>query len=64
MEFSVNDEKYITMEDVEKLVGLKESSIYMRVRFGHFPQPIKWEVRQAWKKTDIEEYLQKAQEGK
>ncbi|MDR2157706.1 MAG: AlpA family phage regulatory protein [Holosporaceae bacterium] len=58
MKFFVDNENYVTLEDVEKLVGLKESSIYMRVRFGHFPEPRKFEIRQAWKLSEIEEYIQ------
>jgi predicted DNA-binding transcriptional regulator AlpA len=63
MKFLVEDESYITLEDVEKRVGLKEASIGTLVRFGHFPQPIKFEIRRAWKESEIEEYIEKNRKG-
>lgn len=59
MKFTINNEEYITLEEVEKLVGLKQTSINTRVRFGHFPKPVKFEIRMAWKKSDIDDYINK-----
>ena len=58
MKFTISNEEYITLEEVEKLVKLRESSIYNRVRFGHFPKPVKLEIRMAWKLSEIEEYIE------
>lgn len=60
MKLIVDNEEYLTLAEVEKLVGLKETSIAMRVRFSDFPKPVKLEIRQAWKRWEIEEYLAKA----
>ena len=59
MKFTIDNQEYITLDEVEKIVGMKESSIYNRVRFGHFPQPVKFEIRKAWKKSEIDAYLEK-----
>jgi predicted DNA-binding transcriptional regulator AlpA len=61
MEFILNDEKYVTLDDVEKLVDMKETSIYNRVRFGHFPKPLKIKIGMAWKKSDIDAYIKSKQ---
>lgn len=62
MKLIIDNEEYLTLEELEKKVNLKETSIYMRIRFGDFPAPKKFKIRQAWKKSDIEEYLEKTRE--
>lgn len=64
MKLSIDNEEYMVLSEVEKAVKLKESSIAMRVRFGQFPQPVKLEIRQAWRKSDIEAYLREKQKEK
>jgi predicted DNA-binding transcriptional regulator AlpA len=64
MRFKVENETYITLDEVEKLVDLKLTSIYTRYTFGDFPKPINFEIRQAWKESDIEEYLEKSRKHK
>ena len=59
MKLIVDNEEYLILEEVEKLVGLKEASIAMRVRFSDFPKPVKLEIRQAWKRSEIEDYIAK-----
>ena len=59
MKLIVDNEEYLVLEEVEKLVGLKETSIAMRVRFSDFPKPVKLEIRQAWKRSEIEDYITK-----
>ena len=57
MKLIVDNEEYLTLAELEKLVGLKETSIAMRVRFSNFPKPVKLEIRQAWKRSEIEAYI-------
>ena len=63
MKLIVDNEEYLVLEEVEKLVGLKETSIAMRVRFSDFPKPVKLEIRQAWKRSEIEDYIAKQKKG-
>jgi predicted DNA-binding transcriptional regulator AlpA len=58
MDIFLDGEQYLTMKEVEKLVDMKESYIYALVKHGHFPQPTRIEVRRAWKKSDIEAYIE------
>jgi predicted DNA-binding transcriptional regulator AlpA len=58
MEFILENEEYLTLDEVEKLVDLKQTSIYTLVRFGSFPKPRKLEIRQAWKRSEIDLYLE------
>ena len=60
MKFQINNETYVTLEDVEKMIDLKRTSISMLVRFCGFPKPEKIEIRKAWKLSDIEEYIEKS----
>ncbi|MDR0580925.1 MAG: AlpA family phage regulatory protein [Holosporaceae bacterium] len=64
MKFTFDGQEYITLDEVEKLVEMKQTSIHTRVRFGHFPKPIKFEIRMAWKRSEIDSYLEKTREAK
>jgi predicted DNA-binding transcriptional regulator AlpA len=63
MRFTVEGQEYLTLDEVEELVGMKQTSIHTRVRFGHFPKPIKLEIRMAWKKSEIDEYLDRTRDS-
>lgn len=63
MNFVIDNEEYLTQEEVEQKVGLKQTALNTLVRFGHFPKPLKLEIRKLWKKSDIETYLEE-QKGK
>jgi predicted DNA-binding transcriptional regulator AlpA len=65
MKFIVNNEEYLDLEDLEKLVGMKQTLIYEKVRHNKFPKPEKKQVkisflrkRSLWKLSDIEAYLE------
>jgi predicted DNA-binding transcriptional regulator AlpA len=62
MKLMIENEEYITLDEVERLVNMKQTSIYTRVRFGSFPQPLKFPTRMAWKKEDIDKYLKDLEE--
>lgn len=57
MKFTYEDNEYITLEDVEAMLNMKQSSIYTLVRFNKLPQPIKFEIRQAWKLSEIQKHV-------
>jgi predicted DNA-binding transcriptional regulator AlpA len=57
MRLMIENEEYVTLDEVEKLVNMKQTSIYTRVRFGSFPQPLKFPTRMAWKSKEIEAYI-------
>ena len=58
MKFFIDNEEYLPQEEVEKLLDIKQTSLNTLVRFGHFPSPIKLEIRKLWKKSDVDGYLQ------
>ena len=72
MNFIIDNEEYLDLRGVEDLVGIKQTLIYEKIRYGQFPKSHDKKVettitvkksRSLWKKSDIEEYL-KNKEGK
>ena len=64
MQYIIDNEEYIELEDVKNLAGIKQTLIYEKVRYGQFPQPQEKKVditfrrkRKLWKRSEIEEYL-------
>ena len=46
--------RLIRRKEVEKMTGLKRSSIYLKIKEGDFPKPIKLGMRAvAWLEADI-----------
>lgn len=72
MRYTIDNEEYLDLSDVEELVGIKQTLIYERVRYGKFPKPREKKVditfkrkRKLWKKSEIEEYIELSKkEGK
>ena len=67
MRFKIDGEEYIDLEDVEKLVGMKQTLIYEKMRYNAFPKPEKKQIpttvtfvkkRSLWKRSDIEAYIE------
>ena len=58
MHFCIDNEEYLTQEEVEKLIGLKQTALNTLVRFGHFPAPLKLEIRKLWKRSEVEAYIE------
>lgn len=51
-------EKFLRIDDVMSLTGLAKSTIWLWVKEGKLPQPIKLSPRvTVWKLTEIEEWL-------
>lgn len=50
----MNTNKLIRRNEVERITGLKRSSIYLKIKEGDFPKPIKIGLRAvAWLEADI-----------
>lgn len=60
MQINIDGERYISVGEVEQLVGQKSSTIDVKVRYGAFPKPIKLPVVKFWKLSEIESYLSKS----
>lgn len=58
MKILIDNEEYLNIDDVEKLVGQKSTTIDVKVRYGVFPSPIKLPTLKFWKLSEIEEYLE------
>jgi predicted DNA-binding transcriptional regulator AlpA len=59
MEIEINNELYISMDDVLEKVGFKEYRLYEEIRCGRIPRPYKSAPKSFWKVKDIEEYLER-----
>ena len=62
MQFVIDGEEYLTQDDLERLLNVKQTTINTLVRFGHMPAPLKLEVRKLWKRSEIEDYLNKTKD--
>lgn len=62
MQVMIDGVEYIRQSDVEKLLGMKGTSLYYMTKFSDFPKAQKIEFRQLWRKSEVEEYLR--QHGK
>ena len=64
MTTSTNHLTVLRRRDVEALVGLSRSSIYMMMAQGRFPRPVRVGARAvAWRLTDIQTWLADCQEA-
>jgi predicted DNA-binding transcriptional regulator AlpA len=71
MKFTVDNEEYLDLKDLEKLVGMKQTLIYEKIRHNKFPKSEKKQVkitflrkRSLWKRSEIDAYLEKTREEK
>lgn len=65
MKFKIDGEEYVDLDEVEKLVGMKQTLIYEKMRYDQFPKSEKKKIditfkreRSLWKKSEIDEYLE------
>ena len=66
MKFKIDGEEYVDLDEVEKLVGMKQTLIYEKMRYDQFPKSEKKKIditfkreRSLWKKSDIDDYINK-----
>ena len=64
MKIIIDNEEYISADEVESLVEFGIGTIDIKVRYGVFPKPMKMPVKKFWKKSDIEEYLKNNEKNK
>lgn len=64
MRFLIDNEEYLTQEEIEELIGLKQTALNTLVRFGHFPKPLKLEIRKLWKRSEVEAYIEAKKQDK
>ncbi len=51
--------KLIRRNEVERVTGLKRSSIYLKIKEGDFPKPIKLGMRAvAWLEADVMQWIE------
>ncbi|MDR2645569.1 MAG: AlpA family phage regulatory protein [Holosporaceae bacterium] len=58
-EIVINGERYLLLPEVLEIVGLKQSTVYEKMRYNCFPKPLKADIRSLWKLSDIDEYVGK-----
>ena len=64
MRFCIDNKEYLTQEEVEALIGIKQTTLNTLVRFGHFPAPLKLEIRKLWKRSEVEAYIESLESTK
>ena len=71
MQYTIDNEEYIELSDVQDMVGIKQTLIYKKVRYGQFPKPLEKKVditfkrkRKLWKRSEIEDYIAKSKQRK
>jgi prophage regulatory protein len=51
--------KLLRRSEVERITGLKRSSIYLKIKEGDFPKPIKLGMRAvAWLEADVMQWIE------
>lgn len=58
MRIIIDGEEYLKLEDVIKLTGLKQTNLYIKMKYNEFPKPENKKIRALWKKSEIDEYLE------
>lgn len=56
--------KFIRRPEVESLVQLSRSTIYLMIQRGEFPAPVKLGRRAvAWRTEDVDDWIQRRERG-
>lgn len=50
--------RFLRLPDVEAKVGLKKSVIYVRIKAGAFPAPVKLGAASRWLESDLDGWMQ------
>jgi predicted DNA-binding transcriptional regulator AlpA len=58
MDIIIDGEKYLNLEEILKITGIKQTELYGRMKYGDFPKPEYKKIRALWKKSVIEEYIE------
>jgi predicted DNA-binding transcriptional regulator AlpA len=61
MKIIIDGQEYIDMSELLEKAGFKQATLYIRLRYTDFPQPIK--IPQSfWKSSDVDAYLDRTRE--
>ena len=59
MPININGEEYLSIREVLAIVKMSQASVYEKMRYDRFPKAFKPEYRAYWKKSEIEEYVER-----
>ena len=59
MSIVIGNEELIDIKEFSKMVGLAVSTLKVKQRAKEIPAPLKLKARTLWKKSEIEEYINK-----
>jgi predicted DNA-binding transcriptional regulator AlpA len=59
MSININGDKYLFLEEVLDRVNMKQTDLYIKMKYKEFPRPFKPEKRTFWKESEVEAYLEK-----
>jgi predicted DNA-binding transcriptional regulator AlpA len=59
MEIIFDGEKYISIDEVLRMLKIKEYKLYKLIDSNEISKPLKPDPRAYWKRSDIEEYMEK-----
>ncbi len=64
MPFVIDNEEYLNIDEVSKITGSSQASLYVKIRYNEFPKPQTKDVlisdirkRKLWKRSEIEAYI-------
>ena len=49
--------KFLRLPEVEAMVALKRNAIYVRIKKGTFPKPIRDGGASRWRQNEVEQYM-------
>ncbi|WP_082150928.1 AlpA family transcriptional regulator [Chromobacterium sp. LK1] len=52
-------DRFLRLEEVERMVGFHYSTIYRRIQKGEFPAPIKIGTSSRWRLLDVSAWMEK-----
>ena len=61
--FFKTDEEYLYENEIMKLLKMSQSTVRLKVRAKEMPLPTRLKSKNLWKRSEIEEYLEKAKKG-
>jgi predicted DNA-binding transcriptional regulator AlpA len=62
MKITINGEEYIGQNDVLKRLKMKRHILYNKIKQGDISSPLKPDERAFWKRSEIDEYLERTRE--
>jgi prophage regulatory protein len=57
-------DRFMTLKEVEKKVGLKKSAIYARAATGEFPQAVKIGAATRWSEAELDEWIDRQKQAR